>query len=143
MTTSTPMPAWLREHLIQTGKIDRDAITRRAKARYCPTCQQLTLVGLSADRAALATRCDPTPLSPLGEALAQVVDRSTFALFKSGDRLELHARDSFGIAGSPAGSPRAARFDVLAEHQCGAPALPSTESVHATTARQEYATCPF
>lgn len=113
--TRTPMPAWLREHLHATGKLGRDAITRRAKTGFCDTCWSIVIRGLDAPIAALPVTVDPQPLSPLGEVLALAAGRRSYDLTWRGDRYELDHRDHWGIRTRPAGAIN----HVVADHQCG------------------------
>lgn len=88
--------------------------TRAATIRLCRTCRAPILAGLDADRAAITVYCDPTPLTPLGEAFAVITGRTTYDLFPGQDRRELWPREAAHIT-----KPR--RFPVLAAHKCGAP----------------------
>lgn len=124
------LPDWLRRHLEQTQDIGPDAITRRVRGRACRTCGRFVLTGLDSDPPmAGPARVDPTPLSPLGEALALIAGLPTYELLWTGFRLELEHRSAQSIAGHPAGSRSG--VDVVAEHQCGSVALPSLPSAHA------------
>jgi hypothetical protein len=95
-----------------------NGISRRAKHRAC-VCGAVILVGLDADRAAGEARVDVTPLTAVGEALAILTGRATY-LRRGAFRLELDHRSSWHIAGASADD-----VTVLAEHRCGAPALPT------------------
>lgn len=114
-------PTWLRDHLIRTGRMTETGLSRRARIRPCPTCPLLILTGLDAEMCATEAACDPSPLSPLGEALALVEGRRTWALHSEAGRWVLDPRDSDQIASEPAGSRL--RQDVLRAHRCesGAP----------------------
>lgn len=120
------IPDWLAKYLEDTGKLGPDRIGRAAKLRRCKTCGRYILTGLDNDMCASVANADPTPVSPLGEALALIGGRRTYTLRQTTDRLELQIRDRWQIAGSPAGT----RHDVLPEHTCEAIDLPSAESVH-------------
>lgn len=116
----------LEAHLIRTGVIAPDGITRRAQPRRCRDCRAPILIGLDADQCALRADVDPRPLSPLGELLAQLEDRRTYALCSNAGRLVLDYRDAGRLTHRPAGT---GRFDVMAEHRCGsAPTFPTTSS---------------
>ena len=125
------IPDWLAKHLEDTGKLGRDRIGRAARAHRCKHCGRYILTGLDNDLCAGVAHADPTPLSPLGEALALIGNRRTYTLHQTPDRLELQIRDHWQIQGNPAGT----RHDVLPEHTCEAVDLPKAESVH-----QPYAT---
>lgn len=103
---------------------------RQAQRDLCPTCKAPVLAGYDADVAALGVRVDPDALGPQGEALAQLAGRSTYALARRGRHLELGLRDHWQIAGTPAGTrrPGGPQADVVAEHRCQAPALPTIPS---------------
>jgi hypothetical protein len=111
-----PAPSWLLNHLITAGHVTETGISRRARIRTCRTCSTHTLVGLDNDRCAFEATVDPTPLSPLGEALAIVEGRRTLALHHEAGRYVLDPRAADHIADHPAGSRR--REDVLREHRC-------------------------
>lgn len=117
MSSST----WLRDHLIRAGHMTEKGLTRRAKIRHCARCGLALLTGLDAEMCALEAACDPSPLSPLGEALALVEGRRTWALHSEGGRWVLDRRDEDEIASEPAASHL--RQDVLRQHRCesGAP----------------------
>jgi hypothetical protein len=120
------IPAWLAKHLEDTGKLGPDRIGRAARLHHCKSCGRYILTGLDNDMCASVAHADPTPVSPLGEALALIGNRRTYTLHQTTDRLELQVRDRWQIAGTPAGT----RHDVLPEHTCDAIDLPAAESVH-------------
>lgn len=133
--TSTPWEI-IEAHLVRTGVIAPDGITRRAQPRRCRDCRAPVLTGLDADRCSLRADVDPRPLTALGELLAQLEDRRTYALCSDSGRLVLNYRDAGRLAHNPAGT---GRFDVMAEHRCGStPAFPTTSSfvVHLQLAHQ-------
>jgi hypothetical protein len=133
----------LESHLIRTGAISPDGTTRRAQPRRC-RCGARILVGLDADRCALRADVDPTPLSALGEALAHLEGRRTYALNPDGGRIVLDYRDAGRIAHRPAGT---GRFDVMAEHRCHQPTnlpnLPTWSRELEPLALPKGAPCPF
>lgn len=98
--------------------------TRHIQATRCRNCGAPTLRGLNDLHAAGLITVDPTPLSPLGEALATLANRKTVALEPYGG-LRFTRRGHHQITGRPAGT---GLFDVYATHQCGSPALPSLPS---------------
>lgn len=126
-------------HLIRTGVLGPDGITRRVKADTC-SCGAKVLVGLDAHRCGLVACVDPKPLTPAAEALALLCGRYTVALASDRGRLVLNARDHWHIAARPAGT-----LDVFASHVCGTrPAWPTaprvlTPATAATIAEE----CPF
>lgn len=104
---------------------------RYATRGLCPSCRAAVLSGPDGEVAALLVTVDPVPLGVYGEALAQLDGRSTYELRRHGEHHRLTRRDQWQI-GERVG-PTAARSgrppaDVLAEHRCGAPALPSVPS---------------
>lgn len=129
------MAPWLIRHLEQTGAWSRDGIGRVAKLRRCQACPAWTITGLDADRCAFAVTTDTQPLSPLGEALAVVTGRVTFALRRTaGSRITLDHRHPIAIAATPAG---AGDYDVVAAHVCGADVLPTIPSKYQPSTRRQ------
>jgi len=119
------MPDWLVRHLETIGAMGNDRIGRRIRATRCRHCACPILVGLDSDRCAWVARATPSPLSPLGEAVAILNGQATYALHVGAGMAELQIRDRWQIAGCPA----ATRFDVLAAHVCGAGPLPAAPTV--------------
>lgn len=115
MSSST----WLRDYLIRAGHMTEKGLTRRAQIRHCARCGLALLTGLDAEMCALEAVCDPSPLSPLGEALALVEGRRTWALHSEGGRWVLNPREEDQIIAEPATSRP--RQDVLRQHRCGTP----------------------
>jgi hypothetical protein len=109
---TSQIPAWLTRHLEATGKADTDHVKRRVQAGTCHGCQAPILTGLDAARAGYPSRVQPTPVSPLGEALAVAAGVPTYDLTDAGDRYELELRDPHTI-------PARRRWPVLAAHRCG------------------------
>lgn len=128
------MPTWLTRRLEATGDAGPDAVTRRVRGKACKTCGRFVLAGLDADRAAAPAHVDATPLSRLGEALAQVAGLATYDLTYVNGRLELDGpRDASTIRHFPAGTRD---VDVVAAHQCVTTNFPALPSVHAQPAAQ-------
>lgn len=100
----------------------------------------MVITGFDGDTVAMTAVVDPAPLSALGEALAQLAGRYTVSLDTEGGRLVLNARTSWRIPARPAG---AGRFDVLAEHRCSAPPLPSIPTAYQRTAVTTTQEAPF
>jgi hypothetical protein len=110
-----------------TGKLGRDMIGRAAKVSRCDQCGALILTGLDGDRCAGVARVDTTALAPIGEAVAIIAGRATYALYRITGRVELTRRDRWSIAGAPAGTRP---YDVVAAHTCAAVDLPSLPSAY-------------
>lgn len=120
--------AWLWRHLEQTGVVGPDRVGRSVRATACRTCCGQTLTGLDNDRCAVVAHADPEPVSPLGEALALLAGRKTYALHPSANGYELVLRYDKQIAAAPPGTRG---YDVLAEHACNSTALPNLPSAYA------------
>jgi len=98
------IPAWiLRE---RRGEAFRSACLQR-----CTKCRAPILYGLDADLCALSVKADPTPLTPLGEAIALLGGRRTFHLTDIAGRIEITMRDQWAIGGESA-------HLVVPEHKC-------------------------
>lgn len=110
---------WLLAHLIRHGYVTETGITRTARIRTCRCCRTPTLAGLDDTTCALDVSCDPTPLTPIGEALALVEGRRTLALHREGNRFVLDPREREHITAYPASTRD--REDVLREHRCHTP----------------------
>lgn len=123
MTTHRPLPPAIRDQLILTGKTTTTRLTEHTQTRTCPTCHHHVLAALIDGG---TFHADPTPLNPEGELLAQLADRTTFRHIAD----FLTARTSHDITRTPAGTDPQA--DIIPEHQCGSPPLPSAPSVHHT-----------
>lgn len=98
-------PAWLQR--IRAGEA-----WRAAALRLCTRCRKPIIVGLDADVCALTAKCDPTPLTQFGEAVALTQGRITYDLMSGNRRKELEPRNAEMIR-------RPRRHPVLAEHRCG------------------------
>lgn len=135
------VPQWLAQQLINAGHWDINGIGRNARGRRCRDCGGWVLAGLDGDRCAEAVNVDPTPLSALGEAMALVGGRGTYALRREGPGFRIDRRHRWAIAGEPAGSP-GQRYDVVAAHACTDPGPTGplvTESVlQRLSARTDY-----
>lgn len=120
------LPGWLVRHLETIGAIGNDRVFRTARPAQCRHCSWSILVGLDNDRCALPAHVDPWPLAPIGEALALLSGRTTYALHVGPGLCELQRRDSWQIRGAPAGT----RYDVLAAHVCAGVHLPQAPTVN-------------
>lgn len=129
----------IREHLENTLVLT-EGVGRRAQARICADCHAKTIAGWDADVCALLAIVDPTPLDGVGEALAQLQGRRTYALTPEGGRLVLDHRTAGRISHR---SPNAGRYDVLPEHACGMPPLPEVPSFIAVRPTREVTDAPF
>lgn len=87
---------------------------RAANLKPCPLCRATVLAGLDGDAAALPIRCDPTPLTQMGEAVALLQGRTTYDLLPAKTGRELHERTTHFI-----NKPR--RYLVFAAHKCNNP----------------------
>lgn len=114
------IPTWLQAHLDSLGLWNTDGISRRARGRHCRTCRAPILTGLDDDRCGLPVTADPAPIDEVGELIALAAGRRTFDL-RQRPTLRLNHRPTWRI-----GKPR--QHDVLAEHRCGEPHLPTTSS---------------
>jgi hypothetical protein len=112
-----------------------NGISRRAKDCTC-VCGAAIVVGLDADRCAGEARADAVPIAAVGEVMALLAGRDTY-LRRGQFRIELDRRSRWHIAGASADD-----VDVLAEHRCGAPPLP-TKPTPPATVREETDDPPF
>lgn len=122
------IPAWLQRHLEQTDRWDADGIRRAASNSRCRDCRAPILTGLDADRVALVARCDPQPVSPIGEVIALATGRPTYNLSYTAGRLQIDHRDQWRIA-----SRHRDRGHVLAEHRCHSPLPTDTDQTEQPT----------
>ena len=111
------MPAWLTRHLIQTGAMTEDRITKHAQHRRCPTCGLFTLVGLD-DLLPSRIAVDPLPTTSAGELFALLTGRRSFAL----DVDELYERTAGRLLYRPADT-----HPVYITHECHSLPLPINE----------------
>ena len=127
MTKSGRLPDYVVRHLVAQGLRDGDTgAMRRARAAYCLRCHALVMRGIDAPFGGMSRDVEPAPLSRIGEALALMSGRRTYTLAWRGDRYEIDHRDQWQIRGSPAESR--AGVDVVVEHDCDAPELPTGET---------------
>lgn len=111
------VPQRLAQHLINAGHWDVNSVGRNARGRRCRDCGDWVLAGLDGDRCAEAVHVDPTPLSALGEAMALIAGKGTYALRREGPAFRIDHRHRWAIAAKPAGTP-GQRYDVVASHAC-------------------------
>jgi len=109
----TKMPAWLTRHLIQTGAMTQDRITKHAQHRRCPHCGLFTLVGLDEFPHRIAV--DIMPTTSAGELFALLGGRRSFAL----DGTELYERTADRLLFRPADT-----HPAYVTHECGSIPLP-------------------
>lgn len=120
MTTKKrpPLTARARAHLVAAGHMDdATGATRKARLARCEECGYRVWRGLNADRGAQVVDADPTPLAPLGEAMARIGGWKTITLRWMLDHWIIDIRDQWIIAGEPPGTR--ANCDVLTVHRCG------------------------
>jgi len=110
------MPAWLTRHLIQTGVMTTDYVTKKSKHRRCPTCGLFTLVGLDEFPHRIAV--DIMPTTSAGELFALLTGRRSFAL----DVDELYERTAGRLLFRPADT-----HPVYITHECHSLPLPINE----------------
>ena len=94
------------------GDGGRDRVSRTAYLTK-HHCGADLLAGLDDDVAGLVARCDPYPLSPVGEVEALLAGRRTWHL----RHRRLERRDQFNVPGHPPCHD----LLVVAEHRCGHP----------------------
>lgn len=121
---TTTMPPWLAQHIADTTGAPPNL--HHLQHRRCPHCRAHVLIGLSDTTCATTVTIDPAPLTPTGEALAQLAGRWTYNLTRRGRHYQLRQRDRWHIASQ---SPDHQAHDVVADHTCHAP-LPAQPSVH-------------
>lgn len=114
---------------------------RNTKTGRCTQCRQPVLRGLDEDMCALLVEVDPTPLTPLGEAMALLAGRKTYDLARDTGRWQLTRRGRWRITG-----PRH-NTDVVPAHRCHDHTLEpfTTPTVHTTptTAALAATECPY
>lgn len=112
---------WLAQHLVDSGAMTAEGVTRRARGRTCRKCRAPILAGLDGDSCAQSVEVDPTPLTAIGEAMALLGGRGTWQLVRRGggrDGHELIRRDRDLIRSWPAGLTEGRAYDVLPRHKC-------------------------
>lgn len=100
------MQQWLKQRQTEYA--------RAAQIRACKKCGATILTGLDADIAALKVEIDPTPITPLGEAVALLQGRSTYQLHTARGARQIHHRNDWNIT-APRTRP------VYPAHRCGHP----------------------
>lgn len=108
------MEAHVQKMLTLDGHLDSGRVSRHARADRCPRCNARTLAGVAGVRGRVDV--DPTPTTPLGEAVAILTGRDTYIVLFG----ELHLRDRWRIAHKDADAE-----PVYATHDCHAPPLPA------------------
>lgn len=115
------MEPWLKNHLIQTGRMSETGLTRNARIIPCPSCKTPTIAGYDADICALDTYCDTTQLNPTHEIKALLTNRETYTLTPANtNNHKLNRRDQHNITQTP-------KHPLLASHQCHNPIPKSWE----------------
>lgn len=102
------MEPWLRQHLIDTGKLGRDGITRKAQLRSCHRCRAPVIVGLDHEPCGYPVTTDPTHLDQTAELIAILLGRRTYDLTGTPN---LNPRNHWRIKGDR-------KYPVLPSHQC-------------------------
>lgn len=130
------IPAWLQRHLETAGRWNVDGIGRRLSGGRCRRCHATVVRALDDDIAGLPVTCDAQPVNDVGEALALLQGRATYAVVNSLGRWQLDPRDRYRIA--------ARRPDlVVAQHVCDVPALPAADVAAPAVALPSSEECPF
>jgi hypothetical protein len=100
-------------------------MSRDLRSGKCRNCKAPVLVGMSDDQLAHLATVDPDPLTAVGEALARLDGRRTYALRRHGDKYRLaFTRNHWQIRSS-----QSTDYDIVADHACGQ-SLPTTLSVY-------------
>lgn len=110
---------------------------RCASIRLCRRCHAPILQGLDADNAAMTARCDPTPLTEMGEAVALLQGRTTYDLVTVKAGRELHPRTTHFI------QKKERRYLIVATHICGNPLAAFTQPAKQKTKVHDDDTPPF
>jgi hypothetical protein len=108
-------PLWVKQMLMESGRMTSRGTTRKAQVRRCGGCGRVILSGLDGDVLAFDVDVDPTPLSEAGEEATVASGRVSYGLSTVG-RPDLNWRGRWHV-GKPAGFGRV----VLAQHVCGEP----------------------
>lgn len=130
--------------LAQNGHYNADGVHRGARPDRCRDCRRPVLLGLDAERCALAATTDPHEIDAIGELLAIRIGLVTYNLTrgfsKKGNRQwTLNARTLTDLQ-----SPR--RSAVVPAHRCGIAIPTATVTFHSPTpkpALSESETIPF
>ena len=123
----TPTPRTRRTH--PTPHLNTTT-SRGTHTTWCH-CGTPTLRGLDEDVCATTATTDTTPLTPLGEALAWLNGQRTYELRTINGTPQLMRRTRWTITSHPPGATLwCGPIDVLPQHQCGAPPLPTQPTVH-------------
>lgn len=103
---------------------------RGIRAVWC-ACGAAIVQGLDEDLCATIVRADIQPLSITGEALALIDNRNTYELRSISGTAQLMRRNHLTIASRPPASRIwCGHIDILVEHSCNTPALPTIPTVH-------------
>lgn len=109
------------------------------RARKCRACGARVWNGDSDEVCAVEVAVDGNSLSPVGEALARLAGRRTYAMTRHGQGRRLRTRDHWQIGGG-----RALRWaDVVAEHRCGEPLPGIPSKLVEPPTRGTADVCPF
>lgn len=107
-------------------RIVASGTTRRGRpllAVVCRLCGAKVLVGQDDSDGGIETYIDPEPLSVAGEAVAVLTGRRCVVLMREAGHWVAQRRLLTDVA-----KERQPREDVLVEHRCNAPPLPSTST---------------
>lgn len=118
---------------------------RTVRADHCPTCGALIWTGLDADHGAQRARTDPTPLSAAGELLALLQGRTTYLARRHGKGVALTRRGQLDPGEYQRKTPRIGwpAYDIVTDHICHQPPLPSLPSQLARTSHKTPDQPPF
>lgn len=133
-----PMPTWLKNQLIDKGVWNADGINRKARLQH-HSCGLLVLTGLDADTCAWPATCDPTWLTPLGEALALINGTPTYDYWIHAKTID-GPRTAQRITWLPAADTGSTR--VLPAHTCGGPNYPRYD-IPTPTPKDDHDDAPF
>lgn len=112
------MEQWLEDHLRKLGRLNSDGVGRRVSGARCRTCHVVVLRALDGDICAMPVTVDPDPVSVIGEFLAVTQGRRTY------DLMSWRSNKAYSYClefRRPVHITRTRRYDVYAEHRCGAP----------------------
>jgi hypothetical protein len=112
------MDPWLRNMLIETGRMSQQGLTRNARVIPCRHCKLPTIAGFDADMCALDAWCDIDELNPRHEIQALLDNRNTYELVPhGGGRYRFTYRDQWRVKTPP-------NHPLLATHRCDDPLNP-------------------